>query len=175
MLRIRIRDPVPFWPLEPGSRMGKKSRSGPRDEHPGSYFQELRNNFLFFGLKILSLTWIRIRDPESRWSWILDGKIRIRNIAACRYKSRRGTLEGNLILNYRDDVNNVWPDLPQEEKVDKEGAGDHGCGPEQKHQHEVSWLTAKAKNTNIFYCLLRAPYRILNWQSSKKLREQEFF
>jgi hypothetical protein len=29
----------------------KKSRSGTRDEHPGSYFLELRNNFL--GLKIL--------------------------------------------------------------------------------------------------------------------------
>jgi hypothetical protein len=28
VLRIRIRDPVPFWPLEPGSGMGKKSRSG---------------------------------------------------------------------------------------------------------------------------------------------------
>jgi hypothetical protein len=35
--------------LTPGSRMGKKSISGIRDEHPGSYFRELRNNFL--GLK----------------------------------------------------------------------------------------------------------------------------
>jgi hypothetical protein len=37
-----IGDPVPFWPLESGSGMGKKSRSGSgvriRDEHPGSYF-----------------------------------------------------------------------------------------------------------------------------------------
>ncbi len=28
VLRIRIRDPVPFWPLEPGSGMGKKLGSG---------------------------------------------------------------------------------------------------------------------------------------------------
>ncbi len=27
-IRIRIRDPVPFWPLYPRSGMGKKSRSG---------------------------------------------------------------------------------------------------------------------------------------------------
>jgi hypothetical protein len=36
--------------LTPGSEMGKKSRSGSgirnRDEYPGSYFRELRNNFL---------------------------------------------------------------------------------------------------------------------------------
>ena len=35
--------------LTPGSGMDKKSRSGSgiriRDEHPGSYFRELRNNF----------------------------------------------------------------------------------------------------------------------------------
>jgi hypothetical protein len=28
---LRIRDPVPFWPLDPGSGMGKKSGSGIRD------------------------------------------------------------------------------------------------------------------------------------------------
>ncbi len=28
VLRIRIRDPVPFWPLDPGSGRGKKSGSG---------------------------------------------------------------------------------------------------------------------------------------------------
>jgi hypothetical protein len=47
---LRIRDPVPFRPLDPGSGMGIKSRSGYgiriRDEHPGSYFRELENNFL---------------------------------------------------------------------------------------------------------------------------------
>jgi hypothetical protein len=44
------RDPVTFCPLNPGSGMGKKSRSGSgiriRDEHPGSYLRELRKNFL---------------------------------------------------------------------------------------------------------------------------------
>jgi hypothetical protein len=36
--------------LDPGSGMGKKSRygSGIRDDYPGSYFQELRNNLKFF-------------------------------------------------------------------------------------------------------------------------------
>ncbi len=47
--------PVPFWPLDPGSEMGKKSGSG-------SYFLELRNQF--FGLKyvISGMEKIRIRD-----------------------------------------------------------------------------------------------------------------
>ncbi len=35
VLRIRIRDPVPFWPLYPGFGIGKKSRHDP-GEHPGS-------------------------------------------------------------------------------------------------------------------------------------------
>jgi hypothetical protein len=35
--------------VTPGSRMGKKNRIRIRDEQPGSYFQELRNQF--FGLK----------------------------------------------------------------------------------------------------------------------------
>ncbi len=69
MLRILIRDPVPFWPLDPGSRMGKKSGSGKRDE-PGSYFRELRNNILVKILKFLDADpvsgteKIRIRDPR---------------------------------------------------------------------------------------------------------------
>ncbi len=58
--------------LIPGSRMGKKSGSKSgiriRDEQPGLYFLELRNNFL--GLKCLnSLLWIRDgknSDPGSR-------------------------------------------------------------------------------------------------------------
>ncbi len=65
VLRIRIRDPVPFWPLDPGSGMGRKSASGSgiRDEQPGSYFLELRNHFLiFFGLKYFN-SLMRIRDP----------------------------------------------------------------------------------------------------------------
>ncbi len=75
VLRIRIRDPVSFWPLDPGSGMGKKSGSGfgIRDEQPGSYFLELRNHFCsFFWVKILKsfdadlgsgMGKIRIRDP----------------------------------------------------------------------------------------------------------------
>jgi hypothetical protein len=37
VLRNRIRDPVPFWPLDPGSRI------------PNQYFWELSDNF--FGKK----------------------------------------------------------------------------------------------------------------------------
>ncbi len=50
VLRIRIRDPGPFWPLDPGSGMDRKSASGSgfRDEQPGSYFLELRNHFFVF-------------------------------------------------------------------------------------------------------------------------------
>jgi hypothetical protein len=48
---FRLRDSVPFWPLDPGSMMGKKSGFGIRirDEQSGSYFLELRKHF--FGLK----------------------------------------------------------------------------------------------------------------------------
>ncbi len=38
---LRIRDPVPFWPLDPG--WVKKIMI--RDEQPGLYFRELINNF----------------------------------------------------------------------------------------------------------------------------------
>jgi hypothetical protein len=66
-IRIRIQDPVPFCPLDLGSGMGKKSRSGSRirirDEHHRSYFRVLRN---FLGYKYLnSLMRIRIQHPES--------------------------------------------------------------------------------------------------------------
>jgi hypothetical protein len=57
--------------LDPGSGMGRKSRSGSeiRDEHPGSYFRELRNKF--FRLTICKfLVLIRIRDPELSGSGI---------------------------------------------------------------------------------------------------------
>ncbi len=40
-LRIRIRDLVPFWPLDPGFGMGKKINIRIGDEHPGSYFREI--------------------------------------------------------------------------------------------------------------------------------------
>ncbi len=59
----------------PGSGMGKKSRSGSQiriwDEHPGSYFRDLLNNFLGLDTKIFlcgcgsgSGIW------ESLWPWI---------------------------------------------------------------------------------------------------------
>jgi hypothetical protein len=69
-------DPVPFLPLDPGSRMGKKSGSGSwiriQNEQPGSYFRELRNHFL--GLKYFIFdgensdlgwkkSWIRDKNP----------------------------------------------------------------------------------------------------------------
>jgi hypothetical protein len=75
VLRIRIRDPVPFRPLDPGSGTGRKlaSGSGIRDEQPGSYFLELKKPFFcFFGVKILKffdedpgsgMETVRIRDP----------------------------------------------------------------------------------------------------------------
>ncbi len=53
-VRIRNRDPVPFWPL------GKISGIRIRDEQPGSYFRELRSNFL--GLNNLN-SLMRIRNP----------------------------------------------------------------------------------------------------------------
>ncbi len=37
------RDLVPFWPLDPGSEMGKKSRSGPEVNIPDNISE---NNFL---------------------------------------------------------------------------------------------------------------------------------
>jgi hypothetical protein len=59
VLRIRIRDPVPFWPLDPGSGMSKKSGSGSgiRDEQPGSCLLKLRNQFW---VKILKFFYV---DP----------------------------------------------------------------------------------------------------------------
>ncbi len=48
-----VANPVPFWPLDPRSGMGKKNRVRIRDEQPGSYFRELGNQF--FGVKILKL------------------------------------------------------------------------------------------------------------------------
>ena len=61
VLRIRIRDPMPFDPWD-----GKKVSIRIRDEQPGSYFLELRNNFFrfFWGLKYLN-SLIRIRDGDS--------------------------------------------------------------------------------------------------------------
>jgi hypothetical protein len=49
-LSVADPDPASGAFLTQGSGIGKKSRSGSRirirDEHPGSYFRELRSNFL---------------------------------------------------------------------------------------------------------------------------------
>jgi hypothetical protein len=58
-----------FSVADPGSGMGKKIKIPIRDEHPGSYFQELRINFL--GLKILTLSDVD-PDPRSRIFFTLD-------------------------------------------------------------------------------------------------------
>ncbi len=71
-----IQDPVPFLPLDPGSRIGKKSRSGIRirDEQPGSYFLELRNHILVKILKFFDadpgsgMERIRVRNPGKKKS-----------------------------------------------------------------------------------------------------------
>jgi hypothetical protein len=77
VLRIRIRDPGLGAFLTPGSgiRDGRKSasRSGIRDEQPGSYILELRNRFFaFFGVKLLKF----FEDPGSGMETvrIRDGK-----------------------------------------------------------------------------------------------------
>ncbi len=71
VLRIRIRDWVPFWPLDPG---WEKVSIRIRDEQLGSYFLELKNHFfLLFGVKILKLF-----DEDLGFGmetvWIRDGK-----------------------------------------------------------------------------------------------------
>jgi hypothetical protein len=74
--------------LTPGSGMGKKkSRFGIiiRDEHPGSYFRELRNNFLIEKyLNSFMWNWMRnLFDPGSGMEKFASGKrnkhFRIRN------------------------------------------------------------------------------------------------
>jgi hypothetical protein len=60
--------------------MGKKSGSGSgiRDEHPGSYFLELRNHFLIKIFKIL-LCGSEIRDPGWKQFGSVMEKSRIRD------------------------------------------------------------------------------------------------
>ncbi len=74
VLRIRIRDLVPFWPPDPGSGLGKKKQdSDPGWKKPGSYFRKLRNQL--FGLKYFNYL-MRIRDPgwKKFGCGIRDGK-----------------------------------------------------------------------------------------------------
>ncbi len=59
---LRIRDPVPFWLLDPGSGMGKKPGIPIRDEQPGSYSECLET--IFLGKNTLNL-WSRIRDGKN--------------------------------------------------------------------------------------------------------------
>jgi hypothetical protein len=66
VLRIRIRDPVPFWPLNPGPGMGKN-----QDLYPGSasgmsnpdHFSESAETIFWVKIRVNSL--MRIRDL--RW------------------------------------------------------------------------------------------------------------
>ncbi len=70
VLRIRIQDPGPFLPLDPGSGMGKSQHPDP------GYFLELRNHF--FGLKYLN-SLMRIRDGDSSYPGSGMEKSRIRD------------------------------------------------------------------------------------------------
>jgi hypothetical protein len=58
VLRIRIRDPVPFWPLDPGSGIGFFRISDPGSQTHTFDFWELSDNFLgkkfYNSLKIYS-------------------------------------------------------------------------------------------------------------------------
>ncbi len=62
VLRIRIPDLVPFWPLDPGSGLGKKSRSGSRMNISDHISERLQT--FFWGLKILKF-FDADRDPRS--------------------------------------------------------------------------------------------------------------
>ncbi len=57
---LRIRDPVPFWPQDPGSGMGKKLGSGSGMNSPDHIPESLET---IFWVKILSL--MRIWDGKN--------------------------------------------------------------------------------------------------------------
>jgi hypothetical protein len=76
VLRIRIRDPVPFWPLVPGSGMDKKSRSGSGTNNPDHISESLDKTL--WVLKNPNF-FMRTREQESLWPCFPDGKIRNRN------------------------------------------------------------------------------------------------
>ncbi len=61
VLRIRIRDPVPFWPLDPGSGKGKKSWSGSGMNNPDHNLQSLET--IFLGLQKI----LKFFDTDSGW------------------------------------------------------------------------------------------------------------
>ncbi len=70
VLRIQIRDPVPFWNLDPGCV--KKSRSGSRMNIPDHISESLETIFWVKILKFFDAD----TDPESFWPWIRNGKTR---------------------------------------------------------------------------------------------------
>ncbi len=67
VLRIRIRDPVTFWSLDPGSGMGKKSGSGSGMTNPDHISESLDTIFWVKILKFVlcgsGMEKIRNRDP----------------------------------------------------------------------------------------------------------------
>ncbi len=63
---LRIRDPVPFWPLDPGWVDSQHPDTGSGINKPDHIFYSLETIFLFFwGLKYLN-SLIRLRDPGWR-------------------------------------------------------------------------------------------------------------
>ncbi len=72
MLRIRIRDPVPFWPLDPGSGIGKKSGSWSGMNNPDHISKCSETIFWVKILNSLMRIWGR-----KLGSGIRDGKISV--------------------------------------------------------------------------------------------------
>ncbi len=107
VLLIRIRDPVPFWPLDPWSGMGKTSRSGSvirnRDEHFGSYFRELRNNFLSLNTSILwcGSFWPGIREEKNSDLGSTDKHPKSAKLLFCRSVLLLSILEMTAFFNMR--------------------------------------------------------------------------
>ncbi len=87
---LRIRDPVPFWPLDPGSGMGKKSGSGSGMNNPDHISESLET--IFLGLKYLN-SLMRIRDTG--WKKIGSG---IRDIDHIYDNHCKGTVHPALIV-----------------------------------------------------------------------------
>jgi hypothetical protein len=56
---LRIRDPMPFWPLEPGSGMGKKSGSGYRTYNPDHISKSFQTISWVKGTQEWEFFWLR--------------------------------------------------------------------------------------------------------------------
>jgi len=76
VLRILIRVPVPFWPLDLWSGMGRKSASGSGMNNPDHIFKSFETNF--WGLKYFKSLML-IRDGDSSDPGSRMGKSRIRD------------------------------------------------------------------------------------------------